>query len=291
MSDKNKIKQNEFTFEYLSFFDHKTALETYNNFGVIVLKGLLENSLINELMIVAIHFYKEIQQKIGGNTFDTSTGLERLDQLVISLESNDRKAALQAQKLISQSKAVLNISNSLIVDIASKLLKANSSSLVFESFGSFVPNIPSNTSRLYTYHSEAHWLPYRKNFINVWAPMFREKSINKGTMFIKPLSHKENHDFYEYQGYDGNDNNSFYTQYEVPENNIYSEIPITAEPGDVVFFNRNLLHRSEFNESKKVGYLFVNRYFDTNKDLTISANMNIRPYSKEAIEIGRRLKR
>ena len=152
-----------------------------------------------------------------------------------------------------------------------------------------MPSIPGNKSRLYTYHSESHWLPMRKSFVNVWAPLFRRKKHKSGTMFVKPFSHLDRHEFYEYQGIDGNDNKSFYTQYEVTENNKYPSIAIDSMPNDVVFFHANLLHSSELNLSNNIGYLFVQRYFDTSLDRSISNILGIRPYSNESKKMGRKL--
>ena len=82
------------------------------------------------------------------------------------------------------------------------------------------------------------------------------------TMLIKLFSHLDRHEFYEYQGIDGNYNKSFYTQYEVIENNMYPSVAIGSMPNDVVFFHANVLHSSELNLSNNIGYLF-------NQDISI----------------------
>ncbi len=80
-----------------------------------------------------------------------------------------------------------------------------------------------------------------------------------------------------------------YKQYEVPDSTEFEELPIFGEPDDIIIFDRNILHQSEVNQSKDIGYLFVNRYFDISKDLTISANLGIRPYNSEANKLGRKI--
>ena len=122
--------------------------------------------------------------------------------------------------------------------------------------------------------------------------MFRDKEPLHGTMYLMPKSHKHsNWNFTEFRGYD---KKSFgevdhYTQYDIPDSELknYSPMAIRAKVGDVVLFDRNTVHRSEINESDKTGYIYVNRFFDLRKDLTLSPNLNERPYSNTSVEYGR----
>jgi len=281
-----KVKQQDFTFD---FFEKPDLIKkTFDKFGIIIIKNIITKDSEKELLNSALYFYKLTSLKLGYQT-NKKDKLSELDYYIETLESNDRQASQNTQNLITNSNAILNISNSQILDISSELLNAGNNKLVFESFGGFVPSIPSNTSRLYTYHSEEHWLPFRKSFLNTWAPLFRAKKANHGTMHVKPFSHKDNHEFTEYLGFESEYNKDYYTQYEVPENNKYPELAISASPGDVVFFHSNLLHKSEINKSMNIGYLYVQRFFDVSSDLTISSNMGIRPYSKASSDIGRKL--
>ena len=196
---------------------------------------------------------------------------------------------------------MMNVSNNAeLNNIASNLLGIKKNNLLLESFGNFIPNIPSSSSRLYTWHSENHWLPYRRRFVNCWVPLFRRKKIYNGTMGVKPFSHNESHLFYEYQGYEKNEltkktkKKSFTLKrelfhYEVLENKKFDTVFLDADDGDVVFFDQNLLHCSELNLGKKISYLYNNRFFNTEKDLTISSNLNLRPYTSESAKIGRKL--
>lgn len=285
-----KLNQNDFT---LIFSDSSEFYENckniYEKYGIVSIKNLITPNIQDEILRTALYFYKQTANKINISTISTNDLIE-LDFYVTNLEKIDRQASLQAQKLISQSSGILGLSvNSNLIKLNSYLLGIDRELLLLEGFGGFVPNIPDNTSRLYTYHSEAHWIPLRKKFINCWAPLFRLKKQKHGTMFVKPYSHKKIHEFYEYQGFGGSGDNDYYTQYEVPDSSEFIELPLLSEPGDVVLFDRNLLHRSEVNEATNVSYLFINRFFDISKDLTISANLNIRPYSAEAKKLGRRI--
>ena len=181
--------------------------------------------------------------------------------------------------------------NSNIVNFVSLLLGDESESFIMESFGGFAPNILSNISRLYTYHSEQHWLPYRKNFINVWGALFRGKNINEGTMWVKPFSHLSQNKFCKYRGYSGIWNQESYMQYEAMDNGMFQELGLKVEPTDLFLCHQNLLHKSEVNLSNKVECLYINRFFDVRKDLTISSTMGISPYSTASYNIGMQIKK
>jgi len=285
-----KISQNDFSCDTNTVGDTASIKSTFDKFGLVVLNNALDisNAMLLQKSIITIA--ADMCNKLGLPIPQNEDPIVMLDNAVKILEEKDRKALGQVQGLISQSLAMATYSvNSNISNFASLLLGAESESFIMESFGGFVPNIPSNTSRLYTYHSEQHWLPYRKNFINVWGALFRGKNINEGTMWVKPFSHLDQHEFCEYRGYSGISNQESYMQYEVMDNEMYQELGLKVEPTDLVLFHQNLLHKSEVNLSNKVGYLYINRFFDVRKDLTISSTMGIRPYSSESENIGRQI--
>ena len=286
----SEINQQDFSviFSDTALF-YENCQNIFQKYGIISIKNLITPDIQDKIFNTALYFYKQTANKINIATPNTND-LTELDFYVTNLEKVDRQASVQAQKLISQSSGILSLTlNNNLMKINSLLLGIDKELLLLEGFGGFVPNIPENVSRLYTYHSEAHWIPLRKKFINCWAPLFRQKQHKTGTMFVKPYSHKKIHEFYEYQGFGENGDKDSYTQYETPDSSEFSEVPLLSQPGDIVLFDRNLLHRSEVNEAANVSYLFVNRFFDISKDLTISANLNIRPYSAEANKLGRRI--
>jgi hypothetical protein len=284
-----KIQQSEYTFSSYDINKFSEMKQIFQKYGLIIIKNIINESFIENILECAIHQYRQTGRKIGLDNKDGST-LEILDYYVEELENKDRIAAKQAQGLISKSIPMSQLStNKSIIEIISKLLDIETKEIILESSGGFVPNIPNNKSRLYTYHSEEHWLPYRKKFINIWAPLFRTKKSTDGTMYVKPYSHLDNHEFQEYRGFDQNYDDMYYMQYEVPENQKYFEMALEVEPKDAVFFHSNLLHKSELNASNKIGYLFIDRYFDLKNDLTISSQLGLRPYSSEAEKIGRKI--
>jgi ectoine hydroxylase-related dioxygenase (phytanoyl-CoA dioxygenase family) len=150
----------------------------------------------------------------------------------------------------------------------------------------FSVNFPDATQTLYTYHSEAHWYPKRRNFVNFWAPFHFPKHEGNGTMYIKPDSHTKHWDFTEFEGYKDQKGQ---LQYEVPdsEHADFPEMPMVLNPRDAVFFDRNLLHRSSMNTSDKPSFYINFRAYDFSKDLTVSAKTGERLYQDENTKYGR----
>lgn len=246
------------------------------------------------------HFYLQVLKVFKGNSILTKgnstnsyTTIRDLDRICVFLDENDPDLLGEVLKHLLRSTLtpVFSLSEKLI-KLASEFLSCPTYAMLIESSGvSLIPSIPNNKRRLYTWHSEACWLPYRRNFINVWMPLFRSKKKGNGTMSVFPGSHKQTWHFSEYYGFNKSTegDKTHYLQYEVPESETraYTEIFVEADPGDIIVFDRNLLHRSEINTSSEVGYLSVCRFLNTRTDLTISSNPNIRPYTDQPTRIGR----
>ena len=119
-------------------------------------------------------------------------------------------------------------------------------------------NIPSNDTRLYTWHSEFHYYPIRNNFFNTWTPLFSKKTESNGSMMVKKGSHKGNYTFNEYVGYENRNNaeKSAFHQLDIPEDEIkdFEAVKIEEERNSLVIFDKNMIHRSTVNKSNKCSF-------------------------------------
>jgi len=142
-------------------------------------------------------------------------------------------------------------------------------------------NIPESKRLIYRWHSEFHFHPKRKNFVNIWIPMFREKRDGAGTVVLAEGTHKKHWDFVEYSGYDESDlgNKQAYMQYEAVIDEPLKEIVIELDRKDLLIFHGNLLHKSTVNNSDNVTYATSIRVFDTSKDPSLSSKMAQFPYN------------
>lgn len=261
--------------------------------GYVVVRGLLPSALLRQMLATSCRIFGLQAGKLGLKATRKRPGsLEELDALCTQLDANDPDAFRWAQDLISQSHAAARLgTHKTLTQAIARLLECPEDALVREG-GRLVPSLPGNTRRLYTWHSEASWLPLRRNFVNVWTPLFRPKRRGKGSMWLVPGSHlREPWPFIEWRGHEADTlgRKDHYLQYDVPESEIRGlpGICVEADPGDVVIFHRNLLHRSELNEGREPTYIWVDRHFDLRSDPTLSSNINIRPYSPESVLAGR----
>ena len=154
-------------------------------------------------------------------------------------------------------------------------------------------NLPSTSQRLYKFHAENHYYPYRKSFVNIWIPLVRPKSATNGTMIVKHRGHHRNYDFVEYSGYDKVEGEStsedeFLYQFEIPESQMdgLSDILVDLDVGEALFFSYNLPHKSTMNTADSPSYALVIRVYDYRGDLTLSDRTNVRPLTAEAARGG-----
>jgi len=264
---------------------------TFNNSGICVLKNILEKKALdifytNLLDITFFHLRKIKENKKSiTKIYNSSLSIgDKLSKILELNESNDKEALYQLQKLYSSSNELRNIiGTKILMDEFRKLLKLNKNHpLLIDGPGIFI-NRPNTKRLLYKWHSESHYYPKRRNFLNIWFPIFFDKNEKNGTMFIKEKSHLLNDlPFNEYQGYDKSSENkkNHYTQYEVPENFVkhLKTFKSNLNVGDLLVFHRKSVHTSTPNLSKKYSFAVVFRVWDISKDLTISGNLGVSPY-------------
>ncbi len=144
-------------------------------------------------------------------------------------------------------------------------------------------NLPNSNTRKYTAHAESYWYPKRQNFVNLWLPVFRQRSGSESMVFWRGTEQATFSYFNEYVGYESDRNLNANKQYEIPDRYLEQYEKIFAPssfPGDVLVFHKNLVHSSVDNSSDYPLYALTVRAFDYIDDLTISANWAEVPYQQ-----------
>ena len=259
---------------------------TFQEDGFIVYKDFWPNELLDQWEKTIVGFYYLQALKIVKLRENFSKGLDPtnyntltdLDTVLKILETEDKDAAFHASTMIENSVAQKKLlSYEPLTKICSELLGCSESLLTFSAGQPFI-NIPGTKRLLYKWHSESSYYPKRKNFLNIWFPIFRNKSKTNGTMVFAKGSHKKPYwDFLEYKNEKGR------TQYEILESELsdYEKIVVEANRGDLVVFDRNLVHTSTENESDVISYTTVLRVSEYRHDLTLSSLMESRPYTND----------
>jgi hypothetical protein len=205
---------------------------------------------------------------------------EKFCKIYELLEKDDKEALYQVQKFLPSSMGARSIFSESLMTLCASILGSDTRRLLVDGPAIFI-NRPNTDRLLYRWHSEVHYYPKRRKFLNVWIPLFVPKTKSNGTMSFKEGSHKHSFPFVEYQGYTSKSEkkNSFF-QLEIPPNFLtdFSEHWCVADPGDLIIFDKNLAHTSNSNTSTSYSAALVARVWDPSEDLTLSGDVAGTPY-------------
>jgi len=269
----------------------KTTYDKFSETGICVLKNVLEkkelDSFYTTLLDITFYHLRKIKENKKSITKIYNSSLpigDKLAKILELYEKNDKEPLYQLQKLYTSSIEIRSIiGTKFLMNEFRKLLDLKENHpLLVDGPGIFI-NRPKTKRLLYKWHSEAHYYPKRRNFLNIWFPIFYNKNEKNGTMFIKEKSHQLNDlPFNEYRGYDKSSENkkNHYTQYEVPENFVkhLKTFKSNLNVGDLLVFHSKSIHTSMPNFSKKYSFAAVFRVLDISKDLTMSGNLSVNSY-------------
>lgn len=191
-----------------------------------------------------------------------------------AMEAKDKEALYQVQKMLPLSPWVGELFGEQFRETCAGLLQCSTRNLLISGPGLLI-NRPNTTRLLYKWHSEAHYYPKRRRFLNIWFPVFADKTKDNGVMSVKLGSHKRDWPFAEYQ-----EGQNAFRQFEVPENFVaeFPEHVCESKRGDLIVFDRNLIHRSNPNTSDGYSFACVTRVWTPEDDLTLSGEFDVTPY-------------
>ena len=265
--------------------------EDFNKKGFCTLKNCFDQSSLSKFYnaILGINYFHlrkigENQKKIKKIYESKKNIYTKIADIFELFEKDDKVALHHLQKLYSVSNDMrMIVETSKIQSTFKKLLNIkNEVPILIDGPGMFI-NRPKTKRLLYKWHSESHYYPKRRNFLNIWFPIFTDRSEKNGTMLIKEKSHLiRDLPFNEYQGFDKKTENAknYFNQYEIPENFVKNLKTYKAniKLKDMLVFHRNSVHTSSENYSKQYGFAAVFRVWDMSKDLTLSGELRVAPY-------------
>jgi len=262
--------------------------------GYVILKDFFSHEELQKIETAFIHMYAiqaskilEYRKKLhkGINFLEYST-VDDLIKILELLEEKDKEALYQVQKIFSQSYFVKEFSlNQNLINIASQLLNCPKEIVLFDDLGLLI-NRPNTRRLLYKWHTEVSFYPKRQNFLNVYFPVFFDKNLENGHMIMGKSSHKlTDVPFIEYQGYDVDSigKKNFFVQYEIPSSiaEKFEKIPAITKRGDLILFERNLMHTSTSNTTNQYSFSSVCRIWEPTQDLTLSGEFRVKPYNSD----------
>ena len=277
-------------------YENLTELQQKQFFddGYIILKDFFSNEELQKIETAFVRMYAiqaskilEYRKKLdkGTNFLEYST-VDDLIKILELLEEKDKEALYQVQRIFSQSHFIKEFYlNQKLINIASQLLDCPKEIVLFDDLGLLI-NRPSTKRLLYKWHTEVSFYPKRQNFLNVYFPVFFDKNLKNGHMIMAKKSHKLiDIPFIEYQGYDVDSigKKNYFVQYEVPSSiaEKFERVTAVTKRGDVVLFERNLLHMSTPNITNQYSFASVCRIWEPTQDLTLSGEFRVKPYNND----------
>ena len=262
--------------------------------GYIILKDFFSNEELQKIETAFVRMYAiqaskilEYRKKLDkGINFLEYTTVEDLIKILELLEEKDKEALYQVQRIFSQSYFIKQFAlNQNLINISSQLLGCSKEIILFDDLGLLI-NRPSTKRLLYKWHTEVSFYPKRQNFLNVYFPVFFDKNLENGHMIMAKKSHElTNIPFIEYQGYDVDSvgKKNYFVQYEVPSSIVekFENVPAITKRGDLVLFERNMIHSSTPNSTNQYSFASVCRIWEPTQDLTLSGEFRVKPYNND----------
>jgi hypothetical protein len=265
----------------------KTELSNFKRLGHVSFTNYFKKADLQVFEETIINLFSLQALKIGdyrGEVLSiiqsSKDNFEKFCKINELLEKDDQEALFQVQKYLTSSVGARSIFSESLMNLCGEILGSDTRSLLVDGPAVFI-NRPNTERLLYRWHSEAHYYPKRRKLLNIWFPLFVGKTKNNGTMSFKEGSHKESFPFVEYHGYKSkSEKSNTVTQFEIPANFLteFSEHWCEANVGDLIIFDRNMVHTSNPNTSQDYSAAVVARVWDPSEDLTLSGEIGATPY-------------
>ncbi len=122
---------------------------------------------------------------------------------------------------------------------------------------------PKDDRRLYGWHQEVFYTIPKSNFIQTWAPLVRNTTIENGTIQICVGSHKEGIPKQEWT-----EKKEKATQIIVDKDIVskHEQLSIEMKLGSILLFSGKTIHRSGNNQSNQVRFSLVGMYHDCSSE-------------------------
>jgi len=194
-----------------------------------------------------------------------------LNEGMIKLEKKNHNNLSNLYNQIVKSTNFYNIvSDKKITSIVNSLLKRKLNYNLYVNSSSIRMDIPGITEYVYGWHQDNKSNIKNSNFIQVWMPVFSDITSSLGGLHILEQSFKydiltthtkvEIEKLKKKQPLRANYNVNI-----LDKKKKFNEKIITCRLGEVVFFNKKLMHKSGINKSKnQMRYIFSSFYHDIN---------------------------
>ncbi len=218
----------------------------YNNYGYVTLKQHIPleyiEDVVNDLTTIFEPYASDKQNPV--------------DSAIINLDKKDKKRLHELHIVTSKLNSIKRLSFFL-----GKTVKSTSkqNTPVLEIASGFLLSIPKDSRLVYNFHQESSYMKGFSDISNIHYPLFRTSTVENGTMSILPGTHELTNLEYE----KSRKSDDSYTDL-IPKNineviNDYPELHCNLKVGDVIFFHKDLIHRSNYNSSPLTRVVGIHR--------------------------------
>lgn len=223
----------------------KSPADFFNENGYIFLKDYLNVNAINEFENEFVKLCKPLG--IKKNTFD---------EICIHLNKTDKDLLYKIHSVASKLTYLSKIGKD-----AQRLIRLIGDTNPLINIGeTFLLGLPDDKRLVYDYHQESNFMQGFSNIYNVHYPFIRKADENNGSMSIIPKTHKLGTlEFIKSKL----SNNSYTNLIPVSIDKIredYEEFQCVLELGDIIIFHKDLIHKSNHNESQLCRPVGIHRF-------------------------------
>ena len=241
-------KQDGKIIDYPRSFSSKSMMrEFYQTYGYVSLKNVISLDLLAKVKSDLLELFRVY----------VTDEKNPIDSAIINLNQSDKP------KLHELHIATGHLSSIRAIEVSlSNLLKEISGldSPILQIASGYLLGIPKDSRLVYDFHQESNYMKEFNDILNVHYPLLRTSTTDNGTMSVLPGSHHYGTLNYEKSRI----SEDSYTDL-VPTNieeitKTLPELHCYLEPGDVVIFQKDLIHRSNHNGSELCRPVGVSRF-------------------------------
>ena len=228
----------------------KKLIKDYDSFGWASSK----NEIPKKLIINFFKASKKIAQRFGYSD---------MDNLAINLDKNNKEKLKEIFESIPKIKEFKEIESYLLKKVRTfKTIKIKKIKIVGAYFN---PGLPKDKRLAYRFHQESSYLnaKYKVNKTDILSahfPLIHNANKKNGSMSALSKSHLEgNHSTINITG-KKNGFKSFTPKNIKKIEKRFEEVQFKLDIGDVLFFTKNLIHKSNFNYSNKCRFIGIIRF-------------------------------
>ena len=232
----------------------------YEENGFAIISDAFEDTILDDFKIETSNIVRAHLDKAG--LVDSYSLDSIFDQAMTDLENTDHKYIASIYDTIFQAPSFFRIiGEKSLVDCVRVLMRKPEAPLYGYTNACRI-DPPRDERRTYGWHQEVFYTVPKGNYIQSWAPLIRNTTVDNGTIRVAVGSHKEGIAKQSWNEVEGK------VLQILVDNNVvdkYEQVSIEMEVGELLLFSGFLAHQSGQNTSNEHRYSLVGMYHDVSK--------------------------